>query len=107
MINELIKKLYTNKTLIAEEKAEERLLRYIDDLNELKSKVLESLNVLHNEYFEVDGEHDKKFAYKFFGNYVAHGSWHYETTYIIDINEKGLRKLDKELKKYNLDWESE
>lgn len=106
MINELIKKLYTNKTLIAEEKAEERLLRYIDDLNELKSKVLESLNVLHNDYFVVDGEHDKKFASKFFKNYKENGSWHYQTTYVIDIDEKGLKLLDKELKKYNLDWES-
>lgn len=107
MINELIKKLYTNKTLIAEEKAEERLLEYIDDLNELKSKVLEALNVLHNDYFIVNGEHEIKLAYKFFRNYNSNGSWHYETTYIIDINEKGLRKLDKELKKYNLGWESE
>lgn len=38
MLNELIKKLYTNKASIAEEEIEERLLRYIDDLNELKAK---------------------------------------------------------------------
>lgn len=106
MLNELIKKLYTNKASIAEEEIEERLLRYIDDLNKLKSKVLEALNVLHNDYFIVNGENDKNLAYKFFRNYNPHGSWRYETTYIININEKGLRKLDKELKKYNLGWES-
>ena len=107
MLNELIKKLYTNKASIVEEENEERLLRYIDDLNELKSKVLEALNVLHNDYFIVNGENDKDLAYKFFRNYTEHGSWRYETTYMININEKGLRKLDKELKKYNLKWESE
>lgn len=107
MLNELIKKLYTNKISIAEEEFEERLLRYIEGLKELKSNVLEALNIYHNDYFIVNGEINRKLAYKFFGNYKPHGSWHYETTYLIQINKKGLRKLDKELKKYNLGWEAE
>lgn len=107
MINELIKKLYTNKISIAEEEFEERLSRYIDDLKELKSKVLGALNTDKKDYFILDGEEKKVFASKFFKNYKRHGSWHDQATYVIYIDEKGLKLLDKELKKYNLCWESE
>lgn len=107
MLKQLIEKLYTNKETIAMEELEERISTYIYKLKELKSSVVEALNTNKKDYFILDGEEKKVFASKFFKNYKENGSWHYQTTYVIYIDEKGLKLLDKELKKYNLGWESE
>ena len=106
MLKQLIEKLYTNKETIDREELEERISIYIYKLKKLKTSVVEALNTDKNDYFILNGEEEKSFASKFFKNYKENGSWHYQTTYVIDIDEKGLKLLDKELKKYNLDWES-
>ena len=107
MLKKLIEKLYTNKEAIAREELEERISTYIYRLKKLKTSVVEALNTYKNDYFILNGEEEKLFASKFFKNYKENGSWHYQTTYVFYIDEKGLKLLDKELKKYNLSWESE
>ena len=107
MLKQLIEKLYTNKETIAREELEERISTYIYRLKKLKTSVVEALNTDKNDYFILDGEEGKLFASKFFKSYKESGSWRYQTTYVFYIDEKGLKSLDKELKKYNLSWESE
>ncbi len=104
MIEKLIKKLQTNKNLIQKKESDEKLSKYIDELQELKKNVEEALNKYERCTFSVVGTDKKDFARIFFENYKEWGSWTYQPNYIFEIKEKGLKKLDKELKKYNLNW---
>lgn len=97
-IEDLIKKIFK----IKKKQDEEKLEKYIKDLCDLKNKVVSSIEKGWG-CFCVEGFCEKLFASQFFDKIEAWGCTRYAETYKITITEKSLRKLDKELKKYNLD----
>lgn len=97
-IEDLIKKTFK----IKKKQDAEKLEKYIKDLCDLKNKVVSSIEKGW-DCFCVEGYGEKLFASQFFDEIENWGCTRYDKTYKITITEKSLRKLDKELKKYNLD----
>lgn len=99
----MIQKLKENKK---EEKRQIKIDRkqdYIQSLKELKQEVEQSLN-RKSIYITVEGRFEKIFAMKFFktsSKILAMGTC--LPMYKIKINKRGLKKLYKEINKYNLE----
>lgn len=97
-IKELIEELYK----INEKENDIKLKNFIICLVELKNKVALAIKN-GNDCFTVEGYKEMTFANRFFNKIEKWGNTRYDYTYKVTIEEKGLLKLDKELKKYNLD----
>ena len=78
------------------------LEQFIISLHELKNKVVLAIKN-GNNCFTIEGYSNLTIAKKFFDKIEKWGNTRYADTYRVTINEKGLLKLDKKLKKYNLD----
>ena len=78
------------------------LEQFIISLHELKNKVVLAIKN-GNNCFTIEGYSNLTLAKKIFDKIEKWGNPRYADTYRVTINEKGLLKLDKELKKYNLD----
>lgn len=97
-IQELIKKLNDNTIAKNKKRKQEEKTRYYEKLNELKKEVERVINDGGTNII-VKGVDIKIFAEKFFNNSTVCCSGDCITQYLIEINEKGLRKLEKELEK--------
>lgn len=97
-IGELIKKI----TKIKKEEKELELEEYIKDLCKLKNKVSSAINDKGSDCFLIEGYYEKMITSKFFNKIENWGNTRYDKTYKVTITEQDLLKLEKELKKYNL-----
>lgn len=87
---------------INEREKDTELEQFIISLHELKNKVVLAIKN-GNDCFTIEGYSNLTLAKKFFDKIEKWGNTRYADTYKVTINKKGLLKLDKELKKYNLD----
>lgn len=97
-IKELIEKIHK----INKREQDTELEQFIISLHELKNKVVLAIKN-GNNCFTIEGYSNLTLAKKFFDKIEKWGNTRYADVYRVTINEKGLLKLDKELKKYNLD----
>lgn len=97
-IKELINKIHK----INKEEYNKKLEEFIKSLCKLKNKVVSTID-MGNDCFTIEGYYELTFASKFFDKIEKWGCTRYNDIYKVTITEKGLFKLDKELKKYNLD----
>lgn len=97
-IQELIKKLNDNNIAKNKKRKQEEKAIYYQKLKEMKKEVESSIND-GDTCIIVEGFDMKIFAEKFFNNSEVCCSGDCITQYLIEINEKGLRKLEKELEK--------
>lgn len=97
-IQELIKKLNDNTIAKNKKRKQEEKAIYYEKLNKIKKEVERAINAGDTSII-VEGFDMKIFAEKFFNNSTVCCSGDCITQYLIEINEKGLRKLEKELEK--------
>jgi hypothetical protein len=96
-IEKIIEKLYK----IKEKENDEKLTKFIKELCSLKNKVVSAIEE-ERDCFLIEGYSELNFAGQFFDKIEKWGCTRYDDTYKVTITEKGLLKLNKELKKYNL-----
>lgn len=101
-IDIILNKFYKNKIKIEDNKRKKRKQEYIEDLRNLKEKVEEALNE-ESIYIYVDGYWEEKFARNFFNNSEVWRAGDCVTGYVVTLNEMGLKKLYKEINKYELE----
>lgn len=87
---------------INKRKKDAKLEQFIISLHELKNKVVLTIKN-GNDCFTIEGHSNLTLANKFFDKIEKWGNTRYNDVYKVTIDEKGILKLDKELKKYNLD----
>lgn len=97
-----IKELIEKNHKINKKEKDTELGQFIINLHELKNKVVSAIKN-GNDCFTIEGYSNLTLANKFFNRIEKWGNTRYNDVYKVTINEKGLLKLDKELKKYNLD----
>lgn len=97
-IKELIEKIHK----INKKEKDTELEQFIINLHELKNEVVLTIKN-RNNCFTIEGYSNLTLANKFFDKIEKWGNTRYNDVYKVTIDEKGLLKLDKELKKYNLD----
>ena len=95
-IEELIKKLNYNNIEKNKERKQQEKEEYGRKLNDIKRNVEQSLNEGYTGIV-VEGYCMKEFAERYFKNSRVCCSGDCITQYYIEINEKGLRKLEKDL----------
>ena len=96
-----IKDLINKLRQIHKTQEEEKLDKYIKNLYELKNKVASTIKN-DSDCFTIEGYSELTFTSSFFDKIENWGCTRYDDVYKVTITEKGLLKLAKELKKYNL-----
>lgn len=96
-IKDLINKLYQ----IHEKQQDKKLEKYLINLCELKNKVALAIED-GSDCFIIESYSKLLFTNNFFTKIEKWGCTKYNDTFKVTITEKELLKLDKELKKYNL-----
>lgn len=95
-VEKLIKKLNNNNIALNKKRKQEEKAIYNQKLNKLKKEVERAINNGGTSII-VEGYDMQIFAKRFFKNSEVFCSGDCITQYRIEINEKGLRKLSKEL----------
>lgn len=80
---------------------DEKLEKFIKKLCKLKNKVTLAIEK-ETDCFTIEGYSELIFTSSFFDKIENWGCTRYDDVYKVTITKKGLLKLDKELKKYNL-----